>query len=173
MDINKIKILLDRYLDGISSLEDEQLLREFFTQNSQQIPDEWKHYIFYFKNIEETKLVEPAGNIEELVLAKLENKPSNIKKMKWVDDLWIVAAAAIVGGLLFTMNVVEEMTQPANQNLATVDYKEEEIEKAYKEAVHIMQFVSEKLNKGRKPLQEIKRIENINNKIKQRKYEML
>jgi len=173
MDINEIKILLDRYLEGNSSLEEEKLLQEFFSQNKQQIPDEWKHYVAYFKHIEETKKVEPSKNIEELVLAKIEDTPPVIKKMKWVEDLWIVAAAAIVGGLLFMMNVVQEMTKPVNGDSITVEYKEEEIQKAYKEAVHIMQFVSEKLNKGRKPLQEIKRIENINNKIKQRKYETL
>lgn len=173
MDIDEIKILLDRYIEGNSSLEEEQLLGQFFTQNKEPIPDEWKQYVVYFKHIEEAKDIEPTKNIEELVLSKIEDDQPSIKKMNWVNDLWIVAAAAIVGGLLFMMNVVNEMTQPANQDIVTVEYEEKEIKQAYKEAIQIMQFVSEKLNKGKKPLQEIKRIKNINNKIKKRKYETI
>ncbi len=187
MDIKEIEQLLRLFKEGNCTLEQEQLLYDFFTSDSSIILEGLKAYSAYFNHIKMIRNVEVtdqfnASEISETSLAQstlanqeiVVEQETTIKKMTWIEDLWIVAAASVVGGLLFVMNIVNEMTQPTlpNQSI-TVEYTEEDAKKAYEEAVHIMQFVSEKLNKGKKPLKEIKRIENINNKIKKRKYETL
>lgn len=181
MDINHIQQLINRFKDGQCTLEEEQTLHSYFTSKpANSILAEWETYVAYFKNIETVRAIEiPEDAEKQMTFLEEETSPTStpIKKINWVNDLWIVVAASVVGGLLFTMNIVNEKTKPlssqsSNQTII-VNYTEEEVKEAYNEVKHIMLFVSEKLNRGKKPLEEIKRIETINNKIKQRKYETL
>ena len=70
--------LLERYMEGISTLEEEDILHQFFTRSD--VPAEWEDYRLLFQEIEAMK-------------------PQPKTTRRWMG--WSAAAAAIVAGILY------------------------------------------------------------------------
>ena len=70
--------LLDKYMDGTSTLEEEDILAEYF--QGQDIPQEWADYQQLFQEIEAMK-------------------PQPKARHRW--GVWGIAAAAVVAGVLY------------------------------------------------------------------------
>ena len=79
--------LLDKFMEGTSTLEEENILSQYFAQD--QIPAEWEEYRLLFAEFEAMKSQSSA-------------KP----KRRWIG--WGVAAAAVVAGVLY-------LTMPSRQ----------------------------------------------------------
>ena len=79
--------LLDKFMEGTSTLEEEDILSQYFAQD--QIPAEWEQYRLLFAEFEAMKSQSSA-------------KP----KRRWIG--WGVAAAVVVAGVLY-------LTMPARQ----------------------------------------------------------
>jgi hypothetical protein len=64
MDTEDIKKLIDKYLDGLTSEDEERQLRTFFSRDDILIPYEWRVYmaLFTFEN-HESQLIEKKPNI--------------------------------------------------------------------------------------------------------------
>lgn len=73
-----IEGLLDKFMAGISTLEEEDILSQYFAQDT--IPAEWEQYRLLFAELEAMK-------------------PSAKPKRRWIG--WSVAAAAVVAGVLY------------------------------------------------------------------------
>lgn len=73
-----IEGLLDKFMTGISTLEEEDILSQYFAQDT--IPAEWEQYRLLFAELEAMK-------------------PSAKPKRRWIG--WSVAAAAVVAGVLY------------------------------------------------------------------------
>lgn len=82
-----IKDLLDKYMDGTSTLEEEDILTDYF--RGKDIPQEWEDYRQLFQEIEAMK-------------------PQPKSNKRWIG--WSVAAAAIVAGILY-------IAVPRHQNI--------------------------------------------------------
>ena len=77
-----IEGLLDKFMAGTSTLEEEDILNQYFAQDT--IPSEWEQYRLLFAELEAMK-------------------PAEKSKRRWIG--WSVAAAAVVAGVLyFTIN---------------------------------------------------------------------
>ena len=79
--------LLDKFMEGTSTLEEEDILSQYFAQG--QIPAEWEEYRLLFAEFEAMKSQSSA-------------KP----RRRWIG--WGVAAAAVVAGVLY-------LTMPSRQ----------------------------------------------------------
>ncbi|MEK9614211.1 MAG: hypothetical protein VW080_09860 [Flavobacteriaceae bacterium] len=125
MEPKKIKQLLERYLEGNTSLSEESQLQSYFV-NSEEIPSEWESYRMFFQYYRK---------------AKKEHFP--VKRIKAKKSLrpWMVAAA--VGGVLLSIQfLVGEFTKtedPINQ---------QEMELAFQQFQENIKKVSNHLNKG-------------------------
>ena len=73
-----IEGLLDKFMAGTSTLEEEDILNQYFAQAN--IPAEWEQYRLLFVELEAMK-------------------PSAKPKRRWIG--WSVAAAAVVAGVLY------------------------------------------------------------------------
>lgn len=73
-----IEGLLDKFMAGTSTLEEEDILSQYFAQDD--IPAEWEQYRLLFAEFEAMK-------------------PSVKPKRRWIG--WSVAAAAVVAGVLY------------------------------------------------------------------------
>lgn len=87
MEYKSIKVLLDKYLDGETSLREETLLKDYF-QNNQQIPKDLAYAKTMFLTFKKENKVSAK---QYLVKAK--------QKMYWLSGL--AASVAIVLGILF------------------------------------------------------------------------
>ena len=85
--------LLDKFMEGTSTLEEEDILSQYFAQG--QIPAEWEEYRLLFAEFEAMKSQSSA-------------KP----RRRWIG--WGVAAAAVVAGVLY-------LTMPSRQTDRNTD----------------------------------------------------
>lgn len=89
-----IKDLLDKYMDGTTSLEEEDILASYF--RGKDIPQEWEDYRLMFQEIEAMK-------------------PQPRRNRQWIG--WSVAAA-VVAGIIYLAVPSEQEVSPEAQPLA-------------------------------------------------------
>ena len=82
--------LLDRYMDGTSTLQEEDILAQYFKGDN--IPEEWACYQEMFQEIEAMK---PETEAEQPVATE---EPTH-RRRRWM--IWGVAAAAAVVGMIY------------------------------------------------------------------------
>ena len=82
--------LLDRYMDGTSTLQEEDILAQYFKGDN--IPEEWACYKEMFQEIEAMK---PETEADQPVAAE---EPTH-RRRRWM--IWGVAAAAAVAGIIY------------------------------------------------------------------------
>jgi hypothetical protein len=102
-----IKDLLDKYMDGTSTLEEEDILANYF--RGKDIPQEWEDYRLLFQEIEAMK-PQPKAN------------------KRWIG--WSVVAAIVVGVLYVALPRQQTIHQQADSLIAQSDTIVQSSEKA-------------------------------------------
>ena len=93
-----IKDLLDKYMDGISTLEEEDILADYF--RGKDIPQEWEDYRLLFQEIEAMK-------------------PQPKTSKRWIG--WSVVAAIVAGILYVAVPRQQTIHQQADPLIAQAD----------------------------------------------------
>ena len=86
-----IQELLTKYMDGTSTLDDEDILSSYFKGDN--IPEEWTCYQQLFQEIEAMQPVAEPADIQPAAEQKSENR------RRWM--VWSLAAAAVVAGVVY------------------------------------------------------------------------
>ena len=141
-EIKRIQNLLDKYMDGATSNEEEATLRKYFEEHGNDIPEEWESYraLFGYIGFEQMNLSQILKEEEEKEIAKediLEDEEKNIPKKKGKEEeiftkkevsrsRWLkyigtsVAAAAIIAFLIVG---IQKIAQPQPECYAVIDGK--------------------------------------------------
>ena len=141
-EFKTIQDLLDKYMDGATSNEEEATLRKYFEEHANDIPEEWESYraLFGYIGFEQMNLSQILKEEEEKEIAKediLEDEEKNIPKKKGKEEeiftkkevsrsRWLkyigtsVAAAAIIAFLIVG---IQKITQPQPECYAVIDGK--------------------------------------------------
>ena len=137
-EIKRIQNLLDKYMDGASSNEEEATLRKYFEEHGNDIPEEWESYRALFSYIgfeqmnlsqilkeeeEEEKEIEKEDILEdeEKNIPKKEGKQEEASHSRWLKYLSTsVAAAAIIAFLIVG---IQKIAQPQPECYAVIDGK--------------------------------------------------
>ena len=124
MESKKNKALLEKYLDGKTSLSEEKYLSNYF-KSTQIIPENWEFYRMFFGYFDHAKTVQ---------------FPVSAKRKFIVFKPWMAAAALIAVVLSIQLNTLSEQ-KPIIKNNA-------EVELAFQQFKTNMKMVSNQLNKG-------------------------
>ena len=136
-EINRIQNLLDKYMDGATSNEEEATLRKYFEEHGNDIPEEWESYraLFSYIGFEQMNLSqilkeeEKEEDFEKKDIAKedIEKKEEEeISKKEASRSRWLkyfgtsVAAAAII---TFLIVGIQKIAQPQPECYAVIDGK--------------------------------------------------
>ena len=141
-EFKTIQNLLDKYMDGATSNEEEATLRKYFEEHGNDIPEEWESYraLFSYIGFEQMNLSQILKEEEEKEIAKediLEDEEKNIPKKKGKEEeiftkkevsrsRWLkyfgtsVAAAAIIAFLIVG---IQKIAQPQPECYAVIDGK--------------------------------------------------
>ena len=135
-EFKTIQDLLDKYMDGATSNEEEATLRKYFEEHANDIPEEWESYraLFGYIGFEQMNLSQILKEEEEKEIAKediLEDEEKNIpkkeeKKEEASRSRWLkyfgtsVAAAAIIAFLIVG---IQKIAQPQPECYAVIDGK--------------------------------------------------
>ena len=127
-EFKTIQDLLDKYMDGATSNEEEATLRKYFEEHGNDIPEEWESYraLFSYIGFEQMNL---SRNLKEKEIEKedIEKKEEErISKKKASRSRWLkyfgtsVAAAAIIAFLIVG---IQKIAQPQPECYAVIDGK--------------------------------------------------
>ena len=136
-EFKTIQDLLDKYMDGATSNEEEARLRKYFEEHGNEIPEEWESYcaIFCYIGFEQMNLSQilkeekKEENLEKNDIAKenIEKKDEGeMLKKKASRSRWLkyfgtsVAAAAIIA---FMLVGIQQMIQSQPECYAVIDGK--------------------------------------------------
>ena len=135
-EIKRIENLLDKYMDGATSNEEEATLRKYFEEHANDIPEEWESYRALFSYIgfeqmnlsqilkeEEEKKIEKEDILEdeEKNIPKKEEKKEEASRSRWLKYFGTsVAAAAIIAFLIVG---IQKIAQPQPECYAVIDGK--------------------------------------------------
>lgn len=134
-EFKTIQDLLDKYMDGATSNEEEATLRKYFEEHGNDIPEEWESYRALFGYIgfeqmnlsqilkEEEKEIEKEDILEdeEKNISKKEEKKEEASRSRWLKYFGTsVAAAAIIAFLIVG---IQKITQPQPECYAVIDGK--------------------------------------------------
>ena len=135
-EFKTIQNLLDKYMDGATSNEEEATLRKYFEEHANDIPEEWESYRALFSYIgfeqmnlsqilkeEEEKEIEKEDILEdeEKNIPKKEGKKEEVSRRRWLKYFGTsVAAAAIIAFLIVG---IQKIAQPQPECYAVIDGK--------------------------------------------------
>lgn len=117
-EFKTIQNLLDKYMDGATSNEEEATLRKYFEEHANDIPEEWKSYraLFSYIGFEQMNLSQILKEEEEKEIDKKEASRS-----RWLKYFGTsVAAAAIIAFLIVG---IQKIAQPQPECYAVIDGK--------------------------------------------------
>ena len=116
-EFKTIQDLLDKYMDGATSNEEEARLRKYFEEHGNDIPEEWESYRALFSYI----------GFEQMNLSQiLKEEEKEIDKKEASRSRWLkyfgtsVAAAAII---TFLIVGIQKIAQPQPECYAVIDGK--------------------------------------------------
>ena len=136
-EFKTIQDLLDKYIDGATSNEEEARLRKYFEEHGNEIPEEWESYraLFSYIRFEQMNLSQilkeekKEENFEQKDIAKEnieKNEEGEMLKKKASRSRWLkyfgtsVAAAAIIA---FMLVGIQQMIQSQPECYAVIDGK--------------------------------------------------
>ena len=116
-EFKTIQNLLDKYMDGATSNEEEATLRKYFEEHGNDIPEKWESYHALFSYI----------GFEQMDLSQiLKEEEKEIDKKEASRSRWLkyfgtsVAAAAIIAFLIVG---IQKIAQPQPECYAVIDGK--------------------------------------------------
>lgn len=128
-EFKTIQDLLDKYMDGATSNEEEATLRKYFEEHANDIPEEWESYraLFSYIGFEQMNLSqilkeeEKEEDFEKKDIEKEEIPKKEASRSRWLKYFGTsVAAAAIIAFLIVG---IQKITQPQPECYAVIDGK--------------------------------------------------
>ena len=142
MELSRIKILVDKYFDGLTSLEEEQELARYFAE-TEDIPEEYQVVKMMLSSFCTLSNETPKAEVK----AVAETKHRNIFRLnrKWIAS--VAAAAAILIGIVIAFmpnKAIESTTETEPSYVCYVNgVRIDDEQVAYAEASRILGSVSE------------------------------
>lgn len=130
MVLNNIEQLLEKYDLGETTLQEEQRLKAYFSEN--EVPEHLKSYQMMFQYFEKNK--------HEHATKDVPLKPRKNNVYKWIS---VAAAAVLMFGLYISR------PEPVKTELSQLSAEEQEL---YYQTVEALTLVSSQLNKGKQQL---------------------
>jgi hypothetical protein len=146
MELNDLRILLKKYEEGETSLQEERDLKEYF--NSNEVAQEFMDYKRIFNFDVESRKIEYSKEIQ------LKSKP----KRKWA-YAGVAASILILMSFLFFNDLTNKKLE--EQNLGTI----EDPEQAYLKTKETLQMVADVFSEGREDLEYLNEFNKTKNKF--------
>ena len=155
MELEEVKILLQRFFDGQTTEEEEKNLADFF--RNQDVPAEMEVYREFFVATEELSGLRFDGFEEDVMDHILESENKEKKKYRW---LWqsVTSAAAVLLLAVLLVNYNQ------NKNQFKDTYDDPDI--AYAEATKTLRYMAGKYQKGMVQLRPIAKIDKASAPLK-------
>jgi hypothetical protein len=155
MRTQEAKALLQKYFDGLTSLEEEKILKGFFLQ--EDLPEEFKPYKKWFTGIGTTLLIPEPESIEKEMLSMIKGRQTAVR---FLNRRFLVAISGIAASVIIVAgSMLYYLRQPDYRD--TFSNQEEAVQYAEK----TLAFVSAEYNKGLAALAPVSRLQGGQQKL--------
>ncbi|GEM_PF-1626433 len=171
MDVKKIELLLEKYFNAESTLEEEQLLRQWLS-DPKKLPAHLRTYCFWFEALEEEARRTTSAAFAQKLQQKIRQSPDTKTTIARIRLLWqpIVQIAAVGLILLLALFTLKRPHTPPNSSshqLVVATGEIEDPELAYQQTMAALAFLTSQMDQGRrKAAKELQRVEIIEQVIK-------
>ena len=166
MDLNRVEILLERYWNCVSTVEEEKELKALL--NSNDLPDNLKDSAALFRYFELQRQASLDEKFDEQIVEKIKHQQSPIvRKLNSNFQNYMKVAAAILVILAASFIFRMEFWEGEKPTMLLVEDTFQTPEEAYAETKKAFMLIAEKMNSGRKQAQKIGIMNEAENKIKQ------
>lgn len=139
---NNIQLIIEKYFEGKTTLEEEQLLKNYF--QNEDISEEHLPYLSYFQFLENEQNIKLSDDFETQLFKKIEANESRGKIRNLRFKIVRIAAAFLL--LMAAWFAFEEITRPKEIDWAKYEIKDPQ--KAFETTKAALTFASKKLNSG-------------------------
>ncbi len=140
MEPKEVKIALQRYFNGESSREDEEVLEKYFS--SGDVADELSEYTEFFRGIAELAQPHPEGSsIEEEVMKYIQTQEQKKKSRNLSLRRTVTGIAASLLIVMGSLLIYEQQKKPFEDTFSDPD-------KAYLVAEQTLKYISGKYQTG-------------------------
>jgi len=154
MDYKYIEQLVERYFQGETSLQEEQILKAFFAQQEQEVPQELRQYTAVFAAMQPENVL--GDDFDERILA-MTQEPTVVKArtISMSERLRpLLRAAAVVGVLFMIGTAVNHSVQPGQAQSDDINYSAykdtyDDPTMAYDQVEDALQLISDGFSKVR------------------------
>jgi len=151
METGKLKILLEKYFEGRTTLTEEETLLDYFSGATGDAP-EWNSYKQYFASLKETRnlsLLTPA--FEKRLDMLIDNQAIPLRAKRFpVLRLAAAASIALILGISSFLLIRSQLQRDRDT------FSDPQL--AYAEAQKTLLYISEKMNRGIEPLTNVSKI---------------
>jgi hypothetical protein len=125
MDTNEIKILIDKFYEGETTLEEEKLLQKYFAENGNNT-ESFAAEKYLFANINYADNVEIISDLTQKIIAKIDDADKKqTRKFLPAISLRLISAAACIIILIAVIATVSNIEEP--KFVANINTNEAEI----------------------------------------------
>jgi len=158
MNIREVEILTEKYFEGLTTIEEERLLKGFFAAG--EFPEEMRPVAAMFGYFEVEKEVKLNRDFTDSFIREIERK--QVIPFYQNRRFWYYFSGVAASIILMVSLFIENQSSPLKSN-----YTSEEAQLAYLQTKRTLAYVAEKFNQGVEPLDEIGKIEENANRIAQ------
>ncbi len=155
-DLNRIRVMLDRFYEGESSVDEERELQHFF--RGSELPEEWRAEKDIFDALKESKEAIPVpDDLNRKILQRLD---AQIRKDARRRRISLYSLSGIAAGLLALITIYQFVLRDVKpESLAQNSLKEsfDDPMEAYEEARRTLAYMSAKLSNGTRELEHIQK----------------
>lgn len=156
MNTREVKILVEKYFGGETTLQEEKELMKFFASGN--VPEELQYLTPVFAFFSNEKRVVPSEKLNEEI-NKISSTATVIQFFR-KRAFWLTVSG-IAASIVFIVAVVIESgkNQPSEpEKSAKAGYSKEETRHAYNQTRQVLAYVSDKFNRGVEPLNQVSKI---------------
>ena len=165
MDLSRIKLLLERYWDCSTTVEEEEELRKFFNGNN--VPDEFKDSAALFKYYELQRSVTLDEKFDREIIEKIRDQKVPVTRSLNLDFKNYLRVAAVLAGVVTASFIFRMDFWKGNKPQMLVEDTFKTPEEAYAETKKAFLLIAEKMNTGRVQTQKIGALNEAKEIIKQ------
>lgn len=172
MDLKRIELLLERYWNCVSTVEEEAELRQYYNE-TKEIPEHLREaapLFRYFRKESELTLNDP--DFEQKVLAKVkahQQPTAKVRKLEQSFQNYMKVAAAIVIVIATSFIFRMEIWKGDKPELLLAEDTYKNPEQAYAETKKALLLIAKKMNDGKKEVEKISILSEAESKIKKEK----
>lgn len=167
MEREQISALLEKYWNGETSLEEERIIKEYFSNN--EVPEEWHEEAGFFRFLNHQQ--ERVSLKDEEILMHLNAVEPKKSLKPTIVSLWIRNAgkvAAVITILAVAVIFIrEDYILKKDQMDPVLSDTFEDPQKAFEETKKALMLVSQQFGKGRKHAQKIKVLDEAAEKVQE------